>query len=360
MENFMIGEIGLLLFKNFALVSGEIYMHRAMELARLGFGNVSPNPMVGCVIVCEDKIIGEGFHQQYGGPHAEVNAISSVKDKDLLRRSTVYVSLEPCAHFGKTPPCANLLVKHQVKKVVISNVDPNPLVAGKGINIIKNGGVEVETGLMEQEGADLNKRFFKSIEKKRPYVILKWAQTADGFIARENYDSKWISNDISRKLVHKWRAEEDAILVGKNTAMYDNPSLNVRDWVGKDPLRIVIDHELRLDRGLNLFDKTIPTICYSLRSSSKEDNLELVKLPAPDFLTGLLHDLHQRSIQSVIVEGGASTINSFIAAGLWDEARVFEAPVCFGAGIGAPRLRDAAFDGREEINGDILTYFKRN
>jgi diaminohydroxyphosphoribosylaminopyrimidine deaminase/5-amino-6-(5-phosphoribosylamino)uracil reductase len=223
-------------------------MSRALELARLGFGKVSPNPMVGCIIVCEGKIIGEGFHQQYGGPHAEVNAIHSVKDKTLLKQSTVYVTLEPCAHYGKTPPCAKLLVEHLVKKVIISNVDPNPLVSGKGIEILRSAGIEVETGLLEQEGLELNKRFFKSIRENAPYIILKWAQTADGFIARDDFDSKWISNKISRKLVHKWRSEEDAILVGKNTAKYDNPTLNVRDWVGKDPLRIVIDHELVLDQ----------------------------------------------------------------------------------------------------------------
>lgn len=330
-----------------------------MELARLGFGNVSPNPMVGCVIVHEDKIIGEGFHQQYGGPHAEVNAINAVVDKSLLSNSTVYVTLEPCAHYGKTPPCAALLVKHKVNKVVIANLDPNPLVAGKGVEILRNADIEVECGMLEEDGLDLNKRFFKSFNKKLPYIILKWAETADGFVARKDFDSKWISNEFSRKLVHKWRAEEDAILVGKNTAKYDNPTLNVRDWEGEDPLRIVMDHQLELNEKLNLFDKAIPTICYNLKKSSEDKNLTFVKLAENDFIQDLLNDLHLRNIQSLIVEGGAATINNFINAGLWDEARVFQASTCFGDGILAPQLKNAAFDGKEDIMGDTLTYFKR-
>lgn len=334
-------------------------MHRAMELARLGFGSVSPNPIVGCVIVLEDKIIGEGFHQQHGGPHAEVNAINSIVDKKVLAECDVYVSLEPCAHFGKTPPCANLLAQHKVKKVYISNSDPNPLVAGKGIEILRNAGTKVETGILENEGFDLNKRFFTSIAEKRPYVILKWAETADRFIARKNFDSKWISNEFSRKIVHKWRAEEDAILVGKNTAMYDNPTLNVREWEGKDPIRIVIDHHLDLDKNLNLFNKEIPTICYNYNRSSEEKNLSFVKLSEENFLYELLVDLHKKNIQSLIIEGGAVTLNGFIHEGLWDEARVFVASTCFGDGIKAPQLSNAKFDGKENIMGDTLTYFKK-
>jgi diaminohydroxyphosphoribosylaminopyrimidine deaminase/5-amino-6-(5-phosphoribosylamino)uracil reductase len=337
----------------------ELYMSRALELARLGFGKVSPNPMVGCIIVCEGKIIGEGFHQQYGGPHAEVNAIHSVKDKTLLKQSTVYVTLEPCAHYGKTPPCAKLLVEHLVKKVIISNVDPNPLVSGKGIEILRSAGIEVETGLLEQEGLELNKRFFKSIRENAPYIILKWAQTADGFIARDDFSSKWISNKISRKLVHKWRSEEDAILVGKNTAKYDNPTLNVRDWVGKDPLRIVIDHKLVLDQNLKLFNREIPTICYNTKTSSEDENLKFVRLPEKAFLHDLLADLHQRDIRSLIIEGGASTLNEFIKEGLWDEARVFTAPVSFGSGIRAPQLINAELDSQENIMGDTVSYFRR-
>ncbi len=334
-------------------------MQRAMELARLGFGNVSPNPMVGCVVVHHDKIIGEGFHQQCGGPHAEVNAINSIKDKQILQESTVYVSLEPCAHFGKTPPCAELLARHKVKKVIIANIDPNPLVAGKGIDILLKSGIEVEQGLLADEGRDLNKRFFKSIIDKKPWVILKWAETADGYIARGNYDSKWISNEYSRKLVHKWRAEEDAVLVGKNTALYDNPRLNVRDWEGNNPIRVVIDHNLLLDRKLNLFDQKIPTLCYNLHDHTDGEMLSFIQLKKASFLHDLLVDLNKRAVQSIIVEGGAATLSSFIEADLWDEARVFQAPICFGEGIPAPQLKHAEFDGKENIMGDTLTYFKR-
>ncbi len=338
----------------------EKYMQRAFELARLGMGYVSPNPMVGCVIVYEDKIIGEGFHQQYGGPHAEVNAINSVKNKKLLRESTVYVTLEPCSHYGKTPPCANLLAEHHIKKVVVANVDPNPLVAGKGLDILRKDGIEVETGIMLTEGLELNKRFFKSIHDKTPYIILKWAQTSDGYIARENFDSKWISNKFSRKLVHKWRAEEDSILVGKNTAKYDNPSLTVRDWAGNNPLRIVIDYNLELDSNLNLFDSKVQSICYNLKESTTKENLEFVKLSKPNFIKELLADLHQRNIRSLIVEGGATTINTFIKLGLWDDARVFTAPKCFGSGIRSPQLIDAQFIENEDIMGDTLTYYNKS
>lgn len=335
------------------------YMHRALELARLGFGEVSPNPMVGCVIVHNDKIIGEGYHQKYGGPHAEVNAVKSVRQKDLLAESEVYVSLEPCAHFGKTPPCAELLVKHKVKKVHISNVDPNPLVAGKGIAILENAGIKVSTDLLKEEGEKINRRFFSFINKRRPYIILKWAQTADRYIARANYDSKWISNDMSRMLVHKWRSEEDAILVGKNTALHDNPTLNVRDWEGKDPLRIVIDHKLALDANFNLFDQAIPTVCFNEIKSEEQENLTFVKLDGGNFLEQLSDDLYQRKVQSLIVEGGANTLQSFIDLGLWDEARVFEAPTTFGDGIEAPQLKGASFEGKEDVLDDTLTFFTR-
>ena len=333
-------------------------MHRAMELARLGFGNVSPNPMVGCIIVHNDKIIGEGFHQQYGSHHAEVNAINSVVDKKLLAQSEVYVTLEPCSHFGKTPPCADLLMSYKVKKVYVSNLDPNPLVAGKGIEKLRQAGIEVETEILKTDGNALNKRYFTMVEKKRPYIILKWAETADGFIARNNFDSKWISNDISRKLVHKWRSEEDAILVGKNTALYDNPTLNVRDWEGQNPARVVLDHNVQLDRKLTLFDQQIPTICYNSKINKESENLSFVKLEGEKFIHDLLIDLHQRNIQSIMIEGGATTLNTFIKDGLWDEARVFQSTTCFGDGIQAPQLLHAEFDSKDEIMGDTLIYFR--
>lgn len=314
-------------------------MERALQLAEQGRGRVSPNPMVGCVIVHDDKIIGEGYHQQYGGPHAEVNAINAVQNPDLLTESTCYVSLEPCAHHGKTPPCADLLVAKGVKRVVIAAVDSNPLVGGKGIEKLKNVGIEVTTGVLEKEARDLNVRFFTMIEKQRPYIILKWAQTADGFVARKNFDSKWISCEQSRMMVHQWRAEEDAILVGTNTAQYDNPQLNVRDWAGKSPMRLVIDKALRLPQSLHLFDGSIPTIIYNTQRKEERENLSFVKLPENQFLQSLLSDLHERKIQSLFVEGGSQLLNSFLALGLWDEARVFESETTFGEGISAPKIK---------------------
>jgi len=314
-----------------------LFMQRALDLAERGKGAVRPNPLVGCVLVHEGKIIGEGFHEQYGGPHAEVNAIASVTDPKLLTKATAYVSLEPCSHWGKTPPCANLLVEKGIKSVVVATLDPNPLVAGKGVKLLEEAGISVQVGLLEQEARWQNRRFFCQQEKHRPYLILKWAQTQDGFIARENFDSKWISNSQSRQLVHQWRAEEQAILVGKNTALHDNPRLNVRDWTGSDPIRVVLDSKLELSADLHLFDQQIPTLCYNTLKIETLPNLEWVQLPelSPK---ALLADLHVRQIQSVLIEGGNQTINQFLAAGLWDEARIFTAPIEFERGIAAPKL----------------------
>jgi diaminohydroxyphosphoribosylaminopyrimidine deaminase/5-amino-6-(5-phosphoribosylamino)uracil reductase len=315
----------------------SLFMQRALDLAERGKGTVRPNPLVGCVLVHEGNIIGEGYHEQYGGPHAEVNAIASVTDPKLLTDATAYVSLEPCSHWGKTPPCANLLVEKGIKSVVVATLDPNPLVAGKGVKLLEQAGISVQVGLLEQEARWQNRRFFCQQEKHRPYLILKWAQTQDGFIARENFDSKWISGTQSRQLVHQWRAEEQAILVGKNTALHDNPRLNVRDWTGSDPIRVVLDSKLELPADLHLFDQQIPTLCYTTRKSEKLTNLEWVKLPQIS-LEALLADLHARQIQSILIEGGSQTIHQFLAAGLWDEARVFTAPIEFGRGIAAPQL----------------------
>lgn len=317
-----------------------LYMRRALELASIGRGHVSPNPMVGCVIVHNNHVLGEGWHKQYGGWHAEVNAVNAVADHSLLKESTAYVTLEPCSHFGKTPPCADLLIKHQLKRVVICNVDTNPLVGGKGIAKLREAGVEVDTGILEEEGRALNRRFFTFMEKKRPYIILKWAQTADGFVARENYDSKWISNTLSRTLVHKWRAEEDAIMVGTQTALYDNPQLNVRDWRGKNPVRVVMDSQLRLPSDLNLFDGKQLTICYNLIRNETRENLHLIKVENKEnMLQEIIQDLYTRKVQSLIVEGGSKLLNSFIGLHLWDEARVFRSTQAFGKGIAAPLFR---------------------
>lgn len=317
----------------------ELFMQRAFELSLLGKGYVSPNPLVGSVVVHDNRIIGEGWHQKYGEAHAEVNAIASVTDRSLLPQSTVYVTLEPCSHFGKTPPCADLLIREKVKRVVVANLDSNPLVAGQGINKLRDAGIEVVTGVLDSYGRELNKRFFTLIEKKRPYIILKWAETSDGFIARENHDSKWISDEYSRQLNHKWRTEEDAILVGAKTAQFDNPQLNVRDWTGRNPVRVVIDRFLKLNDKLHLFDHSQKTIVYNVLRHEELENLLFIRIDERDFLNELIKDLYKQKIQSVIVEGGSFTIQSFIDAGMWDEARVFQSPKTFGRGIDAPSIK---------------------
>ncbi len=337
----------------------ELFMQRALDLAQLSRGLVSPNPLVGCVIVHNNVIIGEGRHEKYGEAHAEVNAVASVKDQALLKESTIYINLEPCSHFGKTPPCADMLVKHQVKKVIISNIDPNPLVSGKGIQKLKDAGIEVNIGVLEANGRKLNKRFFTFIEKKRPYIILKWAETADGFIARENFDSKWISNEHSRQLVHKWRSEEDAILVGTGTAQHDNPSLTVRDWTGRNPIRIVIDRNSSLPGTLSLFDGRQKTICYTTTKNETHKNLDFVKLNEISFQRELIDDLRKRNIQSLFIEGGATTLQQFITSGLWDEARVFTSDQEFGSGIPAPQFNGNLIS-RESVFNDTLTIHTNN
>lgn len=337
-------------------------MNRAMELALSGRGAVSPNPMVGCVITYQDHIIGEGYHTRFGEPHAEVNAINAVKNKELLKEATLYVNLEPCSHFGKTPPCADYIIKNQLKKVVVANLDTNPLVAGKGLQKIRNADIEVQVGLMEREGKNLNKRFFTFMQQMRPFVILKWAETADGFTARKNYDSKWISNTLSRKLVHKWRSEEDAVMVGTNTAFYDNPQLNVRSWSGRNPVRIVIDKHLRLinndKQTYHLFDQSQPTICYNLVKDEFSPNLEFIKLKEGSFLPQMFENLYAKRVQSILVEGGSTLMNTLLENDLWDEIRVFRTTMCFGEGIKAPQIRGRLFD-RENLQGDELWVYRR-
>ena len=339
------------------LESHTKYMRRALELAALGLGAVSPNPLVGCVIVHEDRIIGEGWHGRFGGPHAEVNAISSVTSKELLSESTLYVNLEPCAHHGKTPPCADLIISSGIKKVVVSNLDPNPLVAGKGISQLKHAGVSVLEGILESEGQFLNRRFFTFFSKQRPYIILKWAETADGFMARLNHDSKWISNQSSRKLVHQYRAQEDAIMVGKNTAYYDNPQLTVRHWEGEHPIRVVLDAKISLGIDLHLFDGKVPTLCYNHLKNEKRTNLEFVQGPETGFLEFVLKDLCQRNIQSILVEGGSQLLSNLLRLDLWDEARIFISLIKFEQGLEAPKPPTVLADERK-IDGDLLrTYY---
>lgn len=330
-------------------------MRRALELAELGRGHVSPNPMVGCVITHDHKIIGEGFHQKYGNAHAEVNAINAVQDDSLLPKSTVYVTLEPCSHHGKTPPCADLLIEKRVKRVVIACQDPFDKVDGRGIKRMKAAGIEVEVGTLEKEATELNIRFFTAIQKKRPYVILKWAQTADGFIARENYDSKWISNQYSRQLVHQWRAEEDAILVGKNTAIYDNPRLTVREWTGKNPVRILLDSNLEVSTNTSLFDNSAPTLIFNTKKEEKQGHIEWVKANM-DSPSGLLKILQKRKIQSVIIEGGSQVLNSFISEKCWDEARVFTSNSTFEKGILAPNIGSLKGHKTSILNDQLSIY----
>ena len=333
-------------------------MQRALELAELGRGSVSPNPMVGCVIVHDEKIIGEGYHQKYGEAHAEVNAIASVKDQSLLKESTAYVTLEPCAHHGKTPPCSDLLIEKKIKRVVIACRDPFDLVDGKGIEKLRSAGIEVTVGMMEQEALELNKRFFTSVQKERPYVILKWAQTSDGFVARENFDSKWISSSHSRQLVHKWRTEEDAILVGKNTAVHDNPSLTSREWLGKNPIRVLLDSNLEVHKDFNLFDSSAPTLILNAFKEEKKENIEWIKTDLNNPWS-VLRKLHERNIQSVIIEGGSQVLNSFRNENCWDEARVFTSPTTFGKGIPAPKIEGKP-EKEETIFADRLTIYKNN
>lgn len=333
-------------------------MRRALELASLGLGSVSPNPVVGCVIVKDGRIIGEGWHRAYGEAHAEVNAVNSVANPEDLRDATAYVSLEPCAHFGKTPPCADLLVKHQLGQVVIAVEDPNPLVKGKGTARLREAGIGVVSGVLQQEAEWTNRRFLTFMREQRPYIILKWAQTMDGFIARENHDSKWISNQYSRKLVHKWRSEEDAILVGSNTVVYDDPMLTTRDWPGKSPVRIVLDPGGELAGRYHVLDGQSPTLVYTTSGNSAAPNLEHIKTDPESYLHQVMTDLGRRNLHSVIVEGGGKTLRSFIDLNLWDEARVFYAPVTFGKGIPAPACGGETID-REQIFEDILITYKR-
>lgn len=336
-----------------------LMMRRALDLARLGAGHTRPNPMVGCVITHEGRIIGEGWHRHYGGPHAEVNAVAAVADPSLLSQSRVYVTLEPCAHFGKTPPCADLLVAKGVAEVVVCNLDPNPLVAGKGLEKLRAAGIKVETGVLEEEGRWLNRRFFTVQEKKRPYVVLKWAETADGFLAGRFHQPVAISGELARVAVHQWRTEEHAILVGTRTALHDNPRLNAREWPGQDPIRLVIDKNLSLPPTHHLFDQQQPTVVYTYRHQATKDNLGYVTLSeAKDLLPQIMANLHQRNVQSVLVEGGPTVLNSLLKDGLWDEARIIRNPRKLGGGVAAPKLGLSGLHQQFRLGDDEVFIFK--
>ncbi|WP_448519940.1 bifunctional diaminohydroxyphosphoribosylaminopyrimidine deaminase/5-amino-6-(5-phosphoribosylamino)uracil reductase RibD [Rhodoflexus sp.] len=337
----------------------EFFMRRALDLARLGLGSVSPNPLVGCVVVHQGRIIGEGYHQQFGQAHAEVHAIRSVANPELLRQATLYVTLEPCSHFGKTPPCADLIISRYIPKVVVANLDSNPLVSGRGIRKLQEAGIAVQTGVLERESAEMNRRFFTFMEKKRPYIILKWAESADGRMASADRRPVWISNRFSRQLVHKWRSEEDAVLTGSGTALHDNPRLNVRDFplIRRQPQRIVIDRRLQLSPELHLFDGSQPTICYNLYRSEITDNIIWQELPASGFLPAMFTDLYERKIQSVLVEGGPQLLQTLLSLDLWDEIRLFRSPYTIGDGINAPRPQGRLVQ-KEHLLGDELLIFR--
>ena len=341
----------------------ESYMHRCLQLAKLGGGTVAPNPMVGAVLVYKNSIIGEGYHQQYGQAHAEVNCINYVKatDQSLIEKSTLYVSLEPCAHYGKTPPCADLIIKNKIPNVVIGCGDSYTGVDGKGIQKLQQAGIKVVTGILGKDALELNKRFFTFHTKHRPYIILKWAQSADGKIANEDFSAVKISSEITNRLVHKWRSEEAAILIGTNTALHDNPSLTNRLWQGNNPIRLVIDRQIKLPAFLYIFDGAVKTIVFNQVKNEEQPNVIFYKLTAgEDMLAGLLNALHQLNIQSVLVEGGAVLLKSFIDKNYWDEARVItNKQLTIGDGINAPQLKNNSLINTEKIGSDLISFYKK-
>jgi len=344
-------------------------MFRCIELAKNGLGTTYPNPLVGSVIVDNNKIIGEGWHYKSGLPHAEVNAIQSVSDISLFKTATIYVSLEPCSHFGKTPPCADLIISSGIKKVVIGSTDPNPKVAGKGIQKLINAGCDVIIGVLNDECDDLNKRFFTFYNKKRPFIILKWAQTTNGFIAPEKNNENlkisekkpvWITNTFSRQRVHKMRAEEQAILVGTNTVLVDNPSLTSRDWEGNSPVRIILDRSLKIPKEMTVFDGDVKTIVFTEKGKSSTKTIIFETIDFSDNMPQQICDvMFTHNIQSVIIEGGSQTLQTFIDANLWDEAFIFIGNTTFGSGIKSPKFIGDLIS-EEKIKQDILQIYKNN
>jgi diaminohydroxyphosphoribosylaminopyrimidine deaminase/5-amino-6-(5-phosphoribosylamino)uracil reductase len=326
------------------------YIKRCIELAKNGLGTTYPNPLVGSVIVYNDEIIGEGWHRKSGEPHAEVNAINSVKDKSLLSKATIYVSLEPCSHFGKTPPCCDLIIVNKIPNVVIGTIDPFAKVAGTGIKKLIENGKNVTVGILEDECNELNKRFFTFHTKKRPYIILKWAESSDGFIAplhKETQKPVWITNEYSRQLVHKWRSEEQAILVGTNTVIDDNPSLTTRDWKGNNPIRIVLDQNNRISKESHIFDNQAKTLLISKDTINFDNNIALE----------ISNFLFNEGIQSLIIEGGRQTLQTFIDASIWDEARVFKSEISLKEGIKAPIILGKETIKQQFLKDEFLTFF---
>ena len=340
----------------------ETYMQRCIDLAQEGAGSVAPNPMVGAVLVYHDRIIGEGYHEKYGEAHAEVNCLKSVavSDREYISSSTLYVSLEPCAHYGKTPPCSQLIIDHQIPKVVIGCSDPFAKVNGKGISNLREAGIEVIVGVLEERAKELNKRFFVFHQQKRPYLILKWAETADHFIASNNDERLLISNEYSNRLVHRWRSEADGILIGTNTALKDNPALTNRLWKGKSPIRLVIDRNLKIPNSSKLLDSEQMTIVFNQSISSSDSQIiyAQINFNGP-ILSQVLEFCYQYPIQSILVEGGAELLQSFIDANLWDEARIIQnMDLKINEGLLAPVLKNQELAEKDQLANDQISIYR--
>ncbi len=350
------------------MTNHETYIKRCIEIAKNGLGSVNPNPMVGSVIVYNNKIIGEGYTSPYGGNHAEVNAINTVEDKTLLKEATIYVTLEPCSHYGKTPPCSDLIIKHKIPNIVIGCIDDNPKVAGQGIKKLIDANCNVTVGVLEKACKEHHKRFFTFHNKKRPYIILKWAETNNRFIApksKKKLKPVWITNKYSRQLVHKWRTEEQAILVGTNTVFQDNPSLTARDWTGNNPIRFVIDRTLKLPKETSVFNNEAKTIIINEKTKDQKLkqnhwNLEFINWDLKQNIAQqICNVLYKNDITSVIIEGGQKTLQTFIDENIWDEARVFTGDTEFKEGVKAPVFKGKLIS-KEKILSDILKIYKND
>lgn len=345
--------------------SHETFISRCIELAKRGTGNVAPNPKVGAVVVHEGKIIGEGYHAEYGGPHAEVHAINSVQDKSLLKEATIYVSLEPCSHHGKTPPCSDLIIASGIPRVVIGMQDPFAKVNGEGINRLRKAGCEVLVGIMEKDCWNLNKEFITYHTQQRPYIVLKWAQTLDGLIDKKRepgaiQEPNWITNEVCRSLVHKWRSEIQGIMVGTQTALIDNPQLNIRSWAGKAPIRMVVDRNLTLPQKLYLFDDKQTTWIFNQKIQKTEGNRVYHKVEFGEpFLRNVMQVLHQNGVNSLLVEGGQELLSSFIKQNFWDEARIFTGNKNFISGVAAPHIEGEIIH-EEILRDNLLTIIKNS
>lgn len=344
------------------MLTDEKYMQRCLQLACCGKGYVAPNPMVGAVVVCDGKIIGEGYHRQYGKAHAEVNAINSVSDKSLLKQSTIYVSLEPCSHYGKTPPCSQLIIDMEIPRVVVATLDPYHKVSGRGVKMLREAGVEVVIGVLEKEARLQNKEFFISQTQNRPYVYLKWAQTSDGFIDKKRKEGEAIeptpiSNNLTKTLVHKLRSEVSAIMIATNTAVNDNPSLTTRFWFGKNPKRIILDRSRRIPENYHLFDNSVDTIIFTEKVEQEHVNNNTSFIPVTfdeNLVPSVLKELNKRKIDSLLVEGGATLLQSFIDLGAWDEAYIEVADKRFTEGTKAPNIQGEVIDDRKIIDSQAI------